>query len=95
MCVVGTVASQEHHRVNSKQWGSMVSLRGLFNFHLIAYDFTKYDKKHFVNNTSLSNSNFHPHFTVFSKILEHVVSDQIIAHFVNIICFAKKQSGFR
>jgi len=47
------------------------------------------------NNTSLTN--FRPTLVlpVFSKLLERVVSDQIIAHFCKYNLFSVKQSGFR
>ena len=47
------------------------------------------------NSTSLSN--FHPILVlpVFSKILERVVSDQIVSHFCKYNLFSEKQLGFR
>ena len=44
-----------------------------------------------------SLSNFHPIsvLPVFSKILERVVSDQIIAYFNKHDLFSQRQSGFR
>ena len=47
------------------------------------------------NNTSLSNFRPISVLPVFSKLLERVVSDQIIAHFCKHNLFSEKQSGFR
>ena len=46
---------------------------------------------------NFSLSNFHPIsvLSVFSKILERVVSDQIVDHFHKHNLFSQKQSGFR
>ena len=46
------------------------------------------------NNTSLLNFRPISVLSVFSKILERVVSDQILAHFCKYNLFAERQSGF-